>query len=365
MPLPTRAQLVLFELAAAAVVGGLAARGAWLPAGIVTGAVAAALALVPVRRRWLFQLVGSWLRLTARRLRGQHALVDFRVVTVPAGASLPTDTAAVRAGTTWSIPLEVLGGAVFDRDIGDAVALLTRLLRVEDVPLASARVLTVTTAGARPAYGTGGQLVPGSATVAARYCVLTLDAARATDAVVARGGSEAAVHNILRRCVLRAEQTLTASGVAVRRLDAAQLAALLHAFVLPQTPAGAAPPSVHESWSDIRVAGTWSMTYLVSGAGGDLITRLAQLSGSLGLPAVTTALLVAPGPRGDAAAEVRILLRLSGVEGTVDPAAGARIAVYARSLGLTLQRLDGEQATLLRATTPLGVASAPGVRRAA
>jgi type VII secretion protein EccE len=364
VPLPTRAQLVLLELAAAAVVGGLAARGAWLAAGMATGALAAALALVPVRRRWLFQLVGSWLRLTVRRLRGQQALVDFRVVTVPAGASLPTDTAAIRAGTTWSVPLEVLGGGVFDRDLGEAVALLTRLLRVEDVPLASARVLSVTTAGARPAYGTGGQLVPGAG-VATRYCVLTLDAARATDAVVARGGTEAAVHNILRRCVLRAEQTLTASGVAVRRLDSAQLTALLHAFVLPETPAGSAPPSVQESWSDIRVAGTWSMTYLVSGAGPDLITRLAQLSGSLGLPAVTTALLVAPGPRGDAGAEVRILLRLSGVEGTVDPAAGARIAVYARSLGLTLHRLDGEQATLLRATTPLGVAVAPGVRRAA
>jgi type VII secretion protein EccE len=354
VPRLTRMQLVLLELAAAAVVGGLAGRGAWEPAGIAAGALLAVLVVVPVHGRWSHQLLTSWLRLAGRRLRGYASLFDFHVVMVPAGSSLRTETAAIRAGATWSLPLEIVAGGAFDSDTDALVGLLKRLLDVEDVPLASVRLLTVTTAAGGPAYGAGDQVTP-TARVAARYCVLTLDATTAADAVTARGGTEAGVHNILRRCVLRAEHTLSASGASVRRLDAPELTGLLNSFVVPETPPGAPPPDVSESWSDMRIAGAWSTTYAVGSDGPGVLNRLAQLAGGVGLPVVTTAVLVTRSVRSDPA--LRVLLRLSGAAGTVDAGAAARIAVYARSLGLDLRRMDGEQAVLLRATTPLGVAA--------
>ncbi|MDT4958824.1 MAG: hypothetical protein QOD31_2623, partial [Pseudonocardiales bacterium] len=63
MPERTRTQLILAELAAAAFLGGLAGGGVWLIAGAFGAAVFLALAVVPVRRRWLYQVAVSWLAL--------------------------------------------------------------------------------------------------------------------------------------------------------------------------------------------------------------------------------------------------------------------------------------------------------------
>ncbi|MDT4950002.1 MAG: hypothetical protein QOJ37_2597, partial [Pseudonocardiales bacterium] len=57
MPQVTRAQLVLLELAAAAVLGGFALDGVWRIVGSAVAGVVLLLAVVPVRRRWLYQLV--------------------------------------------------------------------------------------------------------------------------------------------------------------------------------------------------------------------------------------------------------------------------------------------------------------------
>src|SRR5579875_1879272 len=90
MPRVTVAQLVLVELALAAGAAGYVARHAWTIAGAVAGLVLLVLALVPVRRRWAYQLVLSYLALVCRRrsVRGpglQSLLGGYQVTTVPAG----------------------------------------------------------------------------------------------------------------------------------------------------------------------------------------------------------------------------------------------------------------------------------------
>jgi type VII secretion protein EccE len=357
VPQVTRVQLVLLELALALGIGAVAASGAWRWLCAAAGVVLAGLALVPVQRRWTYQLALSWLQLLRRRaqVRGpglQSMLGGYRVVTVPAG-SRGTAFGAVRTGTLWSLPLELPLEAVANDDAPVPVEQLAALLQVEDVPMASVRLITLF-APAQPSGGPPGPVLPLPRS-AARYVVLTLDSVLAVDALAARGGSEAAINQILRRAALRCEQTLTAAGVPVRRLDEDAVAALFPASVGPggHRPDGSMPPSA-ETWGDVRVAGTWSVSFAATGAGPDVVDALNRAAAGARTPiAATTLLLQRRGPHD--ALDRRLFLRLSGPGARPDRNAVAATAERAETAGLVLQRLDGEQGRLLRATTPVGV----------
>ena len=185
MPRFAFAQLVLLELAAAAALGGLAYGGVWKIVGPAVGAAVLLVTVVPLHRRWLYQAGASWVGLVRRRRRvgggGLDALVGgYTVVTVP-GASSGGDLAAVRAGTTWCLPLVLGLDNVVNDDSAVPVRLLAELMQVEDVPLSSVRLFTLTT----PAHVSSGAPVgPDRALspVAARYCLITLDIRRAAAA---------------------------------------------------------------------------------------------------------------------------------------------------------------------------------------
>jgi Putative type VII ESX secretion system translocon, EccE len=191
--------------------------------------------------------------------------------------------------------------------------------------------------------------------LAARYCLLTVDTRRAADAVAARGGTQAAVHQILRRCALHAEGVLSTAGLSVRRLDEAAVQALFTAWMGPRAPqVGRRAPRSEESWRDVRVAGTWSTVFAVTGEGPDVTDRVARLAAAAPTPVVaTTLLLQRVGNRSDIQAS--LLMRLSGPGSVSETGAVDWLSRFARTVGLIVQRLDGEQGPLLRATTPLGI----------
>jgi type VII secretion protein EccE len=359
VPQLTKPQLVLIELAGAAVLGGLEFRGVWLPIGAGAAVVLVALAVVPLHRRWLYQLAVSWGGLALRRRRSARVpglaglLGDYRVESVPAG-SRGKSVGVVRSGTTWSLPLVLALDGVLNDDAPVPIQLLAELLRVEDVPLSSVRLLTLTTPPQVPAQAPPGPLAP-LVPLAARYCLLTLDTRRAAEAVASRGGSEAAVHQILRRCAVHAEQVLSTAGLSVRRLDQPAVESLFATWMGPATsPTGRRGQQTVESWTDVRVAGTWSTVFAVTGEGADLADRVSRLAAVAPTPVVATALVLQPAEFGDGV-QGTMLVRLSSPDSAPREDAAKSLNLLAQAFDLTLQRMDGEQGQLLRATTPVGV----------
>jgi type VII secretion protein EccE len=358
VPHLTRTQLVLVELATAAVLGGLAG-GGWLIVGVIGAVGFAALAAVPLRSRWLYQIALAWFALLRRRRRAARRaglagiLGDYQVESVPAGRD-GSRLGVVRSGTTWCLPLVLRLDGVFNDDAPVPVDLLVGLLQVEDVALSSVRLVTLTAPAQLPAHAPPGPVAPVTP-LAARYCLLTLDTRRAGAAVASRGGTQAAVHQILRRCAVHAERVLSPAGLSVRRLDEAAVAALFATWMGPATPfAGPGAPKTVESWRDIRVVGTRSTVFAVSGAGADVADRVARLAATAPTPVVATTLLFQhAGDRREVAASV--LMRLSGPDTGAEAGAIDWLSRIARAFGLVLQRLDGEQGPLLRATTPVGI----------
>lgn len=357
MPQPTRVQLVLLELAAACAAGGLIANNAWRPPAFAAALVSALVAVVPVQRRWAYQVLISLAQMFRRRagVRGpglQSMLGGYRIVTVPAG-SQGSPFGVVRSGSTLALPLELALDGVYNDDAAVPVDQLATLLCVEDVPMASVRLLTVFSPPATTG-GPPGPILP-PPRIVSRYAVITMDTSLASAAIAARGGTEAAFNQILRRAALRCEQSLAAVGVRVRRLDERSVADLFDSSI---GPAGlrsdrSLPPSL-ETPSEVHVAGTWSVCFAVTGGGRDVIDALDRVAASARTPvAVTTLLLRRTGPRSEL--DTMLLLRLSGPGPARDRAAVDAVLERARGAGLTLQRLDGEQGRLLRATTPVGV----------
>ncbi|SHG69693.1 type VII secretion protein EccE [Jatrophihabitans endophyticus] len=363
MPPPTKAQLVLVELAAAAVLGGYAIGAVCYAVGIGVAVVLLPLALVPRRRRWLYQLAASRWGLARRRrvIRSAAAagapglaglLGDYRVEAVDGGRRGGT-LGVVRAGTTWSLPLVLDLDDVVNDDAAVPVDLLVGLLHVEDVPLSSVRLFTLTTPAGRAAHAPAGPAAP-MTQLAARYCLLTLDTRRAADAVAARGGTAAATAQVMRRCAVHAEQVLATAGLRVRRLDENAVAALFATWLGPTSGSpGRRGQRTVEAWSDVQVAGTWSTVFAVTGRGPDVVSRATRLAAAAPTPVAATCLLLQPAPRDAVAATM--LVRISAPDTAPTRDAYASLALLAQAYDLELQRADGEQAALLRATTPIGV----------
>lgn len=361
MPRPTKVQLVVLEVAAAVVLGGLALHGGWAVAGIAAGAVVALCAVVPADGRWLHQLAASWvgMRRRRRRLARSHGLSgllgEYAVEMVP-GGSAGVPIGVIRHGSTWSIPLVLGLDDVFNDDPPVPFTLLAELLQAEDVPLASVRLLTITTPARVPSGAPAGPFPPLDQ-LAARYCLLTIDSRSAGDAIAARGGSAPAVAQILRRVTVHAEQVFAGIGISSARLDAAGVAGLFTACLGPVSPAtGRRARQSAESWREVRVAGTWSTVAAVAGRGVDVAERIARLVAAAPTPIAATTLVLRPDRA--AAVTATMLLRLSAPDTAPHREAMRALALLARAYDLELKRMGGEQGVLLAATTPVGLGNA-------
>ncbi|HZE48435.1 MAG TPA: hypothetical protein VE074_02670 [Jatrophihabitantaceae bacterium] len=350
------AQLVLLEIAAAAIVAGIAGQHAWVVVGIAVGVPFALLAVVPVQRRWLYQVLVSRLRLSGRRrdqrrYPGLASLVGpYDVVDVASGGS---PIAVVRAGTTWALALELRQDSIFNDDAPVPLAGLASLLTIEDVALASVRLINFVTPPTVPAAAPTPPS-PILAKTAARYCVLTLDSLRAAPALSARGGSDAAVAQILRRCAMRAEEVLGSSTLHVSTLDEGAVHRLLDNCLGPTTSAtGRGAAATNETSSGIRVGGTYSSSVAVGGSAGGAMRRLTDVLPYLPGRIAATTLVVTPGRRG-APARSTLLVRLSAPDDRDAQALADGLKQRIGKAGLAVQRLHGEQGILLRASTPLG-----------
>jgi type VII secretion protein EccE len=360
MPRFTLAQFVLLELAAAAVLGGWAASNLGLVVGAVVGVVLLALGALPVRRRWLYQVAISWAGMVRRRRRSSRSanglaglLGDYTVESVQ-GAGGRGRMGVVHSGTTWSLCLIVGLDAVFNDDFPVPIKLLADLLEVEDVPLSTVRLLTMTAPARTPASSPRGP-APALAPLVARYVLITLDTRRAADAIAARGGGEPAIHQILRRCAVRAEQVLATGGLTARRPDERAVESLFSTWLGPAVVQGSRrDDQTLESADSVRVAGTWSTIFAVTGAGPDIADRVTKLVAAAPTPVATTSLVLRPGRRRDRV-EATMLVRLSAPVTAPRQDAVESLALVARAFDLELQRLDCEQGELLRATTPIGL----------
>jgi type VII secretion protein EccE len=325
--------------------------------GISVGAVLALLAVVPIQRRWLYQVVISRLRLSGRRREqrrfpGLASLIGpYQVVDVASSGGSPI--AVVRSGTTWALPLELRQDSILNDDGPVPLTGLASLLTIEDVALASVRlvhlVMPPTVPGGAPSGPT-----PVLAKAATRFCVLTLDSIRAAPALGARGGSDAAAAQILRRCAMRAEEVLESSRLHVSTLDEAGLHRLLDSCLGPSTPAANQHPTpTAETTSEIRLGGTYSTSVAVGGAAGHAMHRLAEVLPYLPGRVAATALVITPGRR-EGAAQSTLLVRVSAPDDRNAHSLAGELRQKIDKAGLPVQRLAGEQGVLLRASTPLG-----------
>ncbi len=374
MPRWTFAQLFLLELAAAAGAGGWPHPGPWRIAGLTGAGALVLLALVPLSRRWLYQIAVSWVGMQRRRRRlaarpGLAGLLgEHEVISVPGGSN-GVDLGAVRQGTTWCLPLVLGTDGVFNDDAAVPVRLLRELLQIEDVAVSSVRLMTVLAPAQVPPDAPSGP-VPAPSPLAARYCLLTVDTRRAGDAVAARGGSPAAVAQILRRCAVHAEQTFATAGVPVRRLGVDDVQGLFPAWLGPATrQEGRRADRTSESWGEVRVAGTVGTVFAVTGSGPDVLDRVGRLAAAAAASVVGTALVLrragsAPRPANAATGRdpvgrvaTTLMLRVSRPDGSGDTGhAGVRaLGLLARAYDLVLQPLGGEQAALLPVTLPVGI----------
>jgi hypothetical protein len=358
----TVVQLVLLEIAGAAVVCGLAAKHGWQVVGIGVAALLLLFGFIPAQRRWLYQSVGSRVRLTGRKRRqrrhtGLASLAGpYEVVDVATSGGTPI--AVIRAGTTWAVPLELRQDRVLNDDAGVPLGGLESLLKIEDVPLASVRLLNIVTPAVVPASGPAAptpQLVRG----ATRYCVLTLDTLLAAGALADRGGSEAAITQILRRCAMRAQEVFGTARLRVEALDEAGVHRILDSCLGPPAPVTSpAAAATDESAGGIRVGGTFSTTVAIGGPAGVALARLVDVLPYLPARVAATSLIIAPDRR-RGEAQTALLVRVSA---PADRSAGElnrQLRKLLSQAGLPVQRVDGEQGELLRASTPLGLSEGP------
>lgn len=355
MPLAALSRLVLLEVAAAAGLVAYAFRGPWVVVGSVVAVVCAALALVGVQGRPLHAVIGSWLGMRTRRVgrggrRREGGGEVFRVVTVPS-AGRGAEVGAIQGERTWSVPLELPLGSVVNADAPIDLDRMATLLRVEGVPLANVRVVTVVWPAMPAAEGLVGS-TPRPVQRASRHLVLTLDTAHAADVIVERGGPPA-IHQILRRCVLRAEEVLHASGVEVTRLSERAVAAAA-AGAVGRTATG---PDVSllatgESMGRLDLADGAAHTFVVSGP--DVLLRLGDLAQQVPAPVVATSVVLEHDEAGRVP-HLTVLLRVSGAPEVVANA-NDPLAAAAAAMGLRVSPVLGAQLPLFQATTLLGVA---------
>lgn len=350
----------MLEVGLAAGAVGYAYGGMWFPIGVGVAVLCASFALLSLGGRGIDRIVASWVAMRFRRagVRGQgiSSLTrdEYDVITVPPGSRGVT-MGAVREGTLWSVPLELPLLDVLNEDPALPLDGLASLLSIEGVPLASVRLVTLTSPSRVPSNPAAGPLGPMSR-LATRYLVLTLDTLAAADIIAERGG-DAAVPQILRRLVLRAEDVLSAANVPSRRMSRSAVLSHGDSCLGPVTPGpdGAVPP-IDEEFAQVEIGGAVSMT--VTLVGPDVLAKLDPITAGLGVPVLATSVVIRPGPPPLRTPTVTILLRLTGSASELQ-AAERQLDALTDQLGLSSHRYLGEQAPLLKATTLLGVTAVP------
>lgn len=357
-PRPGLATLLLLEVAV-----GLSAL-AWVSVGmprlaaLVCASLALVLGAVPVDGKWLYQVLSGRLRRWRRgadlatRIAHTGIAGEYQIVPVPTGTD--ATIAAVRVGTSYTIALELAVDDLLTVDAPVPLADLESMLSIENVPMDSIRLMTVCTPQRAP---NGVPVRAGTSRAATRYCLLTFDAQRGADALAARGGSQAAIEQILRRCALRARELLTHSDLTVRSLDDAALLALVRDCLGPAAIGPDVTDRVLELPDGVWVGGTYSTTVACHGQEPQVLGALADAAAYLpGAVSVQTVVLTRRGASDEAALLTLLRCSAPAVPGG-SPVTALRDCMQdvATSAGIGLAGLLGEQLPALGLTTPLPV----------
>lgn len=353
--------------AAVAVISATDGLGGVLGASALIGLGAALVlfSLIRVQGRWLYQHLVAWRRLrrAARRMRAAPAdpaaPAPAPLVALTGGYSVETipgprqsSLGAVSCGGTWTVGLEILSDDLLNDDLPVPLRDLPSLLSIEGVPLAQVRLLTFAapaSGSAAPASGTS-SAEPGLPRSAARVLLLCLDTRSAADALGARGGSMAALAQVLRRCVLRAEEMLATHGLTTRPIDAPSMTRLLDAS-LGLAPAAAGAMRPQERWAHVALGEARSIAVALGGDAEHGLAVADELLGALPGSMAASALVVADSAAGPV---TTLVVRASTVPaGPVDIA--ARVEGAARRSGLRVDTLVGRQRDGLLLTVPLAV----------
>jgi type VII secretion protein EccE len=399
------AQAVTVELAAMVAAGGFYALPLPLAVGVAAAmVVVAGLAVIRMGGRWWYEAIGAWLRLRRRRHAGSLAARaarpagPYRVELAALAPYLSIETildrnVAIGIGTDelgWFAaiavsPPDTLSGAdgpsASSRAGADGPSASSRagdgaLLRLDWL----ARV--VADASAAP---TAVQIVvrhaplPSAVIDPRSACALSYQELRATlgappqrdlwiavrlgldDGVAAAddGGGLAGIHRVLAAALSRVSANLTSHGLDHWVLDGEDLQQALIGAYGPD-PYDGRPvriPPARESWSRWRGVRAVHVSYAVAGLTNprpDLFAELAHVPGAF---SVCTAIAFSPTDtpgRVGARMVVRVIAAPEAITACL-----RQLRAGARTLRLSLTRLDGEQAAGVYATTPTAAAVGP------
>jgi ESX secretion system protein EccE len=387
-PLPV-VNLVVLEIGLALGLALLAVDTAlwWAALGVLL--VAAALALVRWRGRWLV----LWVQLTARYLArspGPQVLKIAHVTSPDPGGSddprvallrLVVPDLVVAPGTdhqreplglawhqgTWTAVLQVAAPPSLITPVGGTPSLplgaLAPCLEDRGVVLDAIQVIWHCYPGNAALPSSSPALrsyleVLGPLPAAARrttWVAMRLDPRRCLAAVAERGGGVMGAHRALIGALSRVRSALESRGVSTRPLDVDQLLrAGISAAELSAVAGTGQQVALSEGWTAVTAAGVGHASYAISGwQVGGVVPNLTALTGVRAL-STTVALSLAPGGDG-AEVGLRGLVRVSARNRTELEAADGRLQAGSERLGVALAPLHGLQTAGLAATLPLGV----------
>lgn len=342
-------QLVSIELAA--LVAASAAYGLPPVAAGIAGGVTAFVLVVTLGRsggRWIYEAVA------ARRRLGTVA--GFATCTA---TDRGTEFGVGVDESGWFAAVAVVAPDGLSRDPSALLRLdwLARLAAEPSVPASTLQAVV------RQVDGPAAGLDPAAAPAAASYRLLRqalglppqrqvwlvarLAPRDAAHVAADRGGGAAGVHKALANTLARLGTGLAEAGLAYRVLDETALrAAVTVACGLPSSAAG--PP--RELWSRVEAADATHVSFAVRAwAAGRPAAVLAELLQVPGASAVSAAVVF--GSVG--AQSVVTLVRVAAPPGALAGCVTALLETAGR-LGVTLARLNGEQAAGVYATAPTG-----------
>ena len=181
------------------------------------------------------------------------------------------------------------------------------------------------------------------------WVAVRLTARDALEAAAARGGGIEGVHRTLAAVAGRVSKALRAGGLHTRTLDAAQLATSISTVGDLETASAASPP--REEWSRWTSGETTHVAFVLGGLPpNSLGAFLDELEGAPLLSASVSVLLTA-GPEETLAVEA--LLRIAAHQQSEDEVS-EWVKARGSGLGITLRRLDGQQAAGVYAAAPTG-----------
>ncbi|MGH3982193.1 MAG: type VII secretion protein EccE [Pseudonocardiaceae bacterium] len=354
--------------------------------------IAAALALVRWRGRWLV----LWAQLTARYLLRSHRRTATSPNLVAAGHSptapeppLGTDDSRLAllrlvlpeliiahttdhqreplglAGHhgTWTAVLQVDAAPLMIAAVGGTSSLplgaLAPCLEDRGVVLDAIQVIWHCYPGSAALPSSSPALrsyleVLGPLPAAARrttWVVVRLDPRRCLAAVAERGGGVVGSHRALIGALSRVRSALESRGISTRPLDADRLLrAGISAAELSAVAGTGQQVALNEGWAAVTAAGVGHASYAITDWG--TTPNLNALTGVRAL-STTVALSLSPGADG-AEVGLRGVIRVSARNHTELEAADGRLQAVSERLGVSLIPLCGLQVAGLAATLPLG-----------